>query len=69
MSAQDAASYVSAYTDAENSFQKGTPQFVQAMQERISAAKALTVAQQNTQMIGRPIRTMIRLLSCKLKHL
>ncbi|ARW47092.1 phage tail length tape measure family protein [Acetobacter pasteurianus] len=52
MSAQDAASYVSAYTDAENSFQKGTPQFVQAMQERISAAKALTVAQQNTQMIG-----------------
>ncbi|PHY95218.1 phage tail protein [Acetobacter pomorum] len=52
MSAQDAASYVSAYTDAENSFQKGTPEFVQAMQERISAAKALTVAQQNTQMIG-----------------
>ncbi|GCD74155.1 hypothetical protein NBRC3299_0447 [Acetobacter pasteurianus NBRC 3299] len=58
MSAQDAASYVSAYTDAENSFQKGTPQFVQAMQERISAAKALTVAQQNTQIIGQTNQNM-----------
>lgn len=58
MSAQDAASYVSAYTDAENSFQKGTPEFVQAMQERISAAKALTVAQQNTQMIGQTNQNM-----------
>ncbi|ASC05616.1 hypothetical protein S101468_01358 [Acetobacter pasteurianus subsp. pasteurianus] len=52
ISAEDATEYVSAYMDAENSFQKDTPEFLQAMQERIAKAKAWSVAQQNTQIIG-----------------
>ncbi|MGX7346903.1 transglycosylase SLT domain-containing protein [Acetobacter pasteurianus] len=52
ISAEDATEYVSAYMDAENSFQKDTPEFLQAMQERIAKAKAWSVAQQTTQIIG-----------------
>ncbi|ANA13075.1 phage tail length tape measure family protein [Acetobacter oryzifermentans] len=58
ISAEDATEYVSAYMDAENSFQKDTPEFLQAMQERIAKAKAWSVAQQNTQIIGQTNQNM-----------
>ncbi|WP_064776484.1 phage tail length tape measure family protein, partial [Acetobacter pasteurianus] len=58
ISAEDATKYVSAYMDAENSFQKDTPEFLQAMQERIAKAKAWSVAQQNTQIIGQTNQNM-----------